>query len=109
MTDPMMDVATEAQQPFRVCISKLPDGTFEVEKEPPEGTEGPEMPEGSEGDMGEDQSEGMQPAATIDEALDLARQMLQDAGASPEDAALAGYNKGKPPAQRMNTSKVFGE
>lgn len=105
MTDPM-------EQPLKsVTIEAQPDGTFLVGIEPPESAEGvepTEMPEGTEGDMAEDQSEGMQPAGSIDDALDLARQMLQDDGRSPEDAMMAGYNKNKP-AAKMNTAKVFGE
>ena len=81
-----------------VTIEAQEDGSFMV------GTE-PEMPEES---MEQDQASGMQSAMSIDEALDLARQMLQDDGRSPESAMMDGYNKGAPkPA--MTPKKVFGE
>ena len=97
MGEPLKSVTIEAQE----------DGSFLVGTEP--AAEATEMPEGSMGDMTEDQGEGMQPAASLDEALDLARQMLQDNGMSEEESVMAGYNQAKP--QSMNKpspAKVFG-
>ena len=56
-----------------VTITANADGTFSVESEAAES-------EAEEGPGMEDQSEGSQQAATIDDALNLARQMLQAEG-----------------------------
>ena len=79
----------EEQQQFEVCISQRPDGSYEVTKEvkeepqePPDAMTGPE--EGGE-----------QIAKTIDEALSMARQLLQDngQGMTPEQAFSDGFNQ----------------
>lgn len=89
------------------------DGSFSVYEEKPEAAEmpgmeaGAEMPMGEMGAMGEKAEPEGQPAASIDEALDLARQMLQDDGRSPEEQMMAGYSKGAP-AKRPSPAQVFG-
>lgn len=89
--------AAEVAQSFEVCISPLPDGTFRVTKEAKE-EEMSEMPE-----------EAGETAQSIDEALELARQLLQDTGeGTPEDQVMAGYNKGMAPA-KPKPAQVFGE
>jgi hypothetical protein len=87
-----------------ITIEMQSDGTFMVGTE----AEETEMPEDSAEDMAMDETSGMQKAATIDEALDLARQMLQDTGMSEEESVMAGYNKGAP-KPKMTAQKVFGE
>ena len=102
-TQPMMQ---EQMQPmeapvesFEVCISPLPDGTFRVTKEAKEMTEEPTEEMEEAGDV----------AQSIDEALELARQLLQDTGeGTPEDQVMQGYNKGMAPA-KPKPQQVFGE
>ena len=95
-----------------VCITASPDGTFAVGDheaymaQQGGGEEMGEMPEAMGAEMAE--KPGMTPAASIDEALDLARQLLQDDGRSPEEAMMAGYSKGAP-AKRPSPAQVFGE
>ena len=97
--DPMMGAEAPAEaQSFEVCISQMPDGTYMVSKEV---KEEPTEPMADE-EMG-------QHFQSIDEALDAARQMLQDTGeGTPEDQAMAGYNKGMAPA-KPKPQQVFGE
>lgn len=92
--NPMM---TEPVALKSVTIEMQEDGTFMV---------GTAQAEDAMGEMPEDS--GMQPAQSIDEALDMARQMLQDDGRSMEDATMDGYNKGAPKST-MTAQKVFGE
>lgn len=101
-----------------VTIAENEDGTFSVYEEKPEAAEpaaampgmeaGAEMPMGDMSAMDEEAAPEGQPAASIDEALDLARQMLQDDGRSPEEAMMAGYSKGAP-AKKPSPAQVFGE
>lgn len=92
-----------------ICITANDDRSFTVELEPAEtAPESPEM--GAENgmmDMAEDKQEGEtgQTVASIDEAMNLARQMLQDDGRSPEEQMQAGYAKGRP---GMNPAMVLG-
>ena len=80
MTDP-----TEQSEPLKsVTIESQPDGSYMVGTE----SEGAEMPEGAPGEVEQDASQGMQPAASIDEALNLARQMLQE-GEEPSEQVAA--------------------
>lgn len=92
-----------------ICITANDDRTFTVELEPAEtANEAPEMgAENAVPDMAEDMKEGEtgQTVPTIDEALDLARQMLQDDGRTPEEQMQQGYAKGRP---MMNPAKVLG-
>lgn len=106
MQSPMGDMAAPAKT---VCITANPDGSFAV------GDHAVYMAEQGGGEeapaMGAEPAEkpGMTPAASIDEALELARQMLQSDGRSAEEQMMAGYNKAKP--QGMNKpspEQVFG-
>lgn len=94
---------------MKICIETQPDGTFLVGEDTPMG-EGAEMGEGMPSEMAQDPSQGMQPAASLDEALELARQLLQDDGTTPEQQVQAGYDKGQRqmPA-KMGPGAVFGE
>lgn len=95
---------------MKICIESQDDGTFLVgeDMDMPMDTG---MAEGMPQEMAMDQSQGMQPAAGLDEALDMARQLLQDDGRSPEEAELAGYSKGARPmmAGKQTPQAVFGE
>lgn len=103
-----------------ICISAKDDGSFSVYEEKPEamepmgGEEGmPQAPEAAAGalpgqPMEEAEPEGT-PVASIDEALEMARQMLQDDGRSPEEQMMAGYAKGKPAMAKPSPAQVFGE
>lgn len=94
---------------MKICIESQDDGTFLVGEDAPMG-EGAEMGEGMPQEMAMDQSQGMQPAASLDEALEMARQLLQDDGTTPEQQVQAGYDKGQRqmPA-KMGPGAVFGE
>jgi len=85
-----------------ICIEMLDDGSFSVYEGAPEAEEGmeaaqmegmPAMPE-----VESDSTQG-QPAATVDEALELARGMLggeQAApGKSPEELFQGGFTKAR--------------
>lgn len=85
---PDAETAPEQQgEPLKsVTIELQSDGTFLVGTEP----SGPDA-EGM-GEMAQDTAGGMQPAATIDEALQLAKTLLsQDEGMSPEQAFQGGF------------------
>ena len=93
----MMPEAAEApmtpEAPTKViCISQQPDGSFSV------------YPEGEEAQEG---APAGQPAASLDEALQVAAQMFSADGRSPEEAAMAGYNKGAQ-APKPSPAQVFG-
>lgn len=91
---------------MKICIESQDDGTFLVGKDAPMG-EGAEM-----GAMPQEmpQGQGMQPAASVDEALELARQLLQSDGRSDQEQVQSGYDKGQRqmPA-KMGPGAVFGE
>ena len=91
-----------------VTITANEDGSFMVSQEMPEAMEGAEMQPEMQG--APEAPEGQQ-AASIDEALDMARQMLQDDGRSEEQAMMDGYNKGGKPAMnaKPGLQQVFGE
>lgn len=74
----MNQMPMDAAPTKSVTITANADGTFSVESEAVE-SEAAES-EAEEGPGMEDQSEGSQQAATIDDALNLARQMLQAEG-----------------------------
>lgn len=103
----MGDMAAPAKT---VCITASPDGTFAV------GDHEAYMAQQGGGEealaMGAEPAEkpGMTPAASIDEALDMARQMLQDDGRSAEEQMMAGYNKAAKPANmaKPTPGEVFG-
>lgn len=81
MQSPMVDEApgtAEEPQSFEVCISQRPDGTFEVTKEVKE--------EPSQDPMAQEDGENI--AQTIDDALNMARQMLQE-GVEPTEQVSA--------------------
>lgn len=84
----------QAEGGVSICITKAADGTFTVH-------EMPAMPA----------EEGAQPAASVDEALQLAGQMLQAETDTPEQQVQAGYDSGKRPmmAGKPNPQAVFGE
>lgn len=104
-TEMPQEMGEMAESSKTVCITSNADGSFSVgDHAAYMAEEGAEM-EGETGDIGE--KPGMTLAASIDEALDMARQMLQDDGRSPEEAVMSGYNKGKP-AVRPSPDQVFG-
>lgn len=79
-----------------VCITMNPDGTFKVYMEGAESAEAmpgqPPMPE-------EQGSEGAQTASSMDEALDMVRQMLEGTPSeemSVEQAFQGGFNGEQP-------------
>lgn len=82
-----------------VVIEQQADGSFLVGQEAP----GPDAETPGEVDT------GMQPAASIDEALDLARQLLQDDGQSASAQVMKGYTKNAPMPGKPSVGKVFGE
>lgn len=93
-----LEIPTEPTTSKSVTIEQQPDGSYLV------GTDSDMNAEG----MGEPQEDaGMQPAATIDEALALARQMLQDDGtqgpmrAMRADVAKETWPAPKPPMGTM--------
>jgi len=93
-----------------VCIAQQPDGTFSVYEEAPEPADAaPMMGEAPAAEAPEAAAPAAQPAASLDEALNLARQMFQDDGRTAEEQMLAGYSKGAPAAGRPTPNQVFGE
>jgi hypothetical protein len=87
-----------------ICITQNEDGTYSVYEEMPEA----EMQEGATHEM--DEAQKGEPAETIDAALDLARQMLQDDGTSEEEQVMSGYEKNKPMGMaKPRPNQVFGE
>ncbi len=87
-----------------ICVSQLDDGTFSVYEKAPEVAA---LAPGDE-PMGQAEPEG-QPAASLDEALDLVRQMIGQDARSPEQAMMDGYNKAAKPAAKPTPARVFGE
>ena len=69
-----------------VHIEAQGDGTYMVGKMDTES-----VPEGAPGEMQQDMNQGMQKAATLDEALDIARQLLQDTGQAEQADMSKGY------------------
>ena len=87
-----------------ICITQNEDGTYSVYEEMPEMA----MEEAQAGEM--DEASKGEPAADIDAALDLARQMLQDDGTSEEEQVMSGYEKNKPRGMaKPRPNQVFGE
>ena len=82
---PMASPAAE-EQGASVTITKNPDGTFMVSSGDDESAESPEM------EAQEPEEPQGQPAKSIDEALDMARQMLQGGEMSVEEAFGKGFN-----------------
>ena len=83
----MADAAMEAPavEKVTICIEKYADGTFKVGIEPPEG-ENQGYAEGSaEEETGEDSY--MQEARSIDEALDMARTLMETPQGADAEAA----------------------
>ena len=90
-----------------ICIKSLDDSTFSVYEEAEEGMEGMEAAPGAtaapmagmpEVESDSTQEEPEQPAATLDEALEIARGMLggeQAAGKSPEELFQGGFQKAR--------------
>ena len=93
-----MPAAPEAEG-TTVCITMMPDGSFKVYAEGAE-TE-PSMP-GQEPMTEEQESAGAQTAGSMDEALKLARTMLESGGEgegmSVEQAFQGGFNGDQPDA-----------
>jgi hypothetical protein len=91
---------------MKICIETQEDGTFLVGED----VEAPGMGEAMPGEAAQDLAQGMQPAATVEEALQMAGAMLQGPQPTEEDAAMAGYNKGQRQMPKsMGPGKVFGE
>lgn len=89
-----------------VCITVNDDGTYTVELEPVSQTpEQPEAPEMSQDGMGQELAEGEagQTVQSVEEAMALVAQMLQDDGRTPEQQMQQGYDRGRP-----SVGKVFG-
>ena len=119
--DPMMPAAPgalatpePAAGPVKtVCIEMAADGSFKVGLEPKEPAAMPGMGETESPDMEASEEAAMKPAASIDEALNIARQLLSGDNRSPEEAIMAGYNSGpKKPmmmGKRATPGQVFGE
>lgn len=102
----MDDMMTEGAPLKSITIEAQADGTYLVGTK----TEAPELPEGTADDMAMDEASGENIAADIDEALDLARQMLQEGGMTDEESMMSGYNKAKPQGMtKPSPAKVFGE
>lgn len=77
-----------------MCITMTPDGTFNVYLEGAEPMEAPAMP-GQPPIPEEQESAGAQTASSIDDALEMARQMLEGAPSeemSVEQAFQGGFN-----------------
>jgi hypothetical protein len=88
-----------------ICVSQQEDGTFTVYEKLPEAA-APAM----QGEVPAEQAAPeTQAAATIDEALELVRQMLSQDARSPEEQVMAGYAKGAKPAAKQTPAQVFGE
>lgn len=99
-------MAESTNQLKSVTIETQEDGTYLVGKD----TEAPMMAEEGAEEMAQDAGQGMQPAATIDDALDLARQMLQEGGMTDEESVMAGYASAKPKGlNKPSPAKIFGE
>ena len=92
-----------------ICVSQLEDGTFSVYEKAPEAAEPAAAVPGEIAPTEQAAPEG-QAAASLDEALELVRQMLNQDARSPEQAMMDGYNKadGKK-ASRPTPQAVFGE
>lgn len=79
---------------MKICIESQDDGTYLVGEDAPMG-EGAEMGEGMPQEMVQDQAQGMKPAASLDEALEMARGLLgssNSGGMSVEQAFQGGFN-----------------
>lgn len=98
----------------KVCIEQLDDGTYSVYDESQSGEDivaAESMP-----GMGAPAGKESQTAATVDEALNLARQMLQDDGRTEQEQMQAGYERGRPTGMMgakpagggMTPAKVMG-
>ena len=88
----------EAEGPkelYTICIECYEDGTFKVGKDTPEET--PEAMPGTQGaPEAATEDDGYQPAATADEALAIAGNLLSEKQTSNTSASLqSGYNKGR--------------
>lgn len=106
-TDPAMgaEAAPPAAPVKTICISQQADGTYSVYEEGPESAEPAPMP-------GQEPAEKAAPpeaktASSLDEALQLAAQLLQSDGRTPEEQMMAGYSRGAP-APRPSPKQVFG-
>lgn len=78
-----------------VCIEMAADGSFKVGLEPKEPATMPGMGETESPDMEASEEAAMKPAGSIDEALDMARQLLEgdaSGGMTVEQAFQGGFN-----------------
>jgi hypothetical protein len=93
-----------------ICIEAKDDGTYSVYEESARSEAAEiEMPgTGGPAEVPGEAEQGAQTAQSVDEALDLARQMLQDDGRSEEQQMQAGYQRGRPMAGGMTPAKVMG-
>ena len=93
-----------------ICIEAKDDGTYSVYDESAQS----EQAEGAMPAMGAealgDADQGAQSAQSVDDALEIARQMLQDDGRSEDEQMQAGYNKGRPMMGKggMTPAKLMG-
>ena len=112
----MPDEGQEAAPTKTVYIEMAADGSLTVGLKSEMDMMGG-MEEGMEGMEGapEGAEPGMKPAASIDEALQMARQLLEGDQGSPEEQVMAGYTKSKPmmgramAGRRQTPEQVFGE
>lgn len=110
MQPPMGAEAEAPATPVKtICINVMADGTFTVNEEAPEAEEAAPMMGQEPAEPPEAAEPAGQPAASIDEALNLARQLLQNDGRSAEEQMMAGYAKGKPAMAKPSPAQVFGE
>lgn len=111
MSPAMGQMPTEEQEPegTTVCITASPDGSFTVgDHEAYMSQQSGTMPDEIPGEVPEaNENPGMTQAGSLDEALEIARGMLQG---GPNQAAMDGYNSGKPSMiSKPKVSAVFGE
>lgn len=91
-----------------ICISQQDDGAFSVYEEMPEAMEAAAPMPGQPPAMEEAAEPEAMPAASLDEALELARGMLSADQRSPEQQVMAGYNKGGAAPAKPTPQTVFG-
>lgn len=89
---------------MKICIESLEDGTYLVGEEVEMG-----MDESAPEEVAQDKSQGMQPAATVEEALQIASALLNPDKRTEEQQVSAGYASAQPRmGQRPTPQAVFG-
>lgn len=114
MMSGMQPDAEQSQAGYKICIKVDDQGAITV------GVDAHDAEMGEMGEMGgipeDDAGGGYAPAQSIDEALQVARDIYNNNGQvrdamSPEDSLMKGYNEGgkKPMRGGMSPAKVFGD